>query len=100
MLFRSAGIARPTGFFHLVRSVGVELDRTWVFPDHHAYVWGDLQSIEAWLDDHIVVTTEKDAARLPPTVSAYVLLVDLEITRGAEALEARLAALRAKVAPR
>lgn len=95
-----AGIARPTGFFQLVRSLGIELDRTWVFPDHHPYVWGDLQSIEAWLDDHVVVTTEKDAARLPSTVSAYALLVDLEITRGAEALEARLAALRARVAPR
>ncbi|MDP2306965.1 MAG: tetraacyldisaccharide 4'-kinase [Pseudomonadota bacterium] len=88
-----AGIARPEGFFQVVRDLGVELDRTWIFPDHHPYAWTDLQSIEAWLDDHVVLTTEKDSARLPSSASVYALLVDIEIVEGRAALEARLDAL-------
>ncbi|MDP2317096.1 MAG: tetraacyldisaccharide 4'-kinase [Pseudomonadota bacterium] len=93
-----AGVARPEGFFQQVRNLGVQLDRTWIFPDHHPYGWHDLQSIEAWLDDHVVLTTEKDAARLPPTSGVHALLVDIEIVEGREALEARLAAVAARVA--
>lgn len=86
-----AGIARPQGFFQIVRDLGVQLDRTWIFPDHHPYAWTDLQSIEAWLDDHVVLTTEKDSARLPPSAGVHALLIDIEIVEGREALEARLA---------
>ncbi len=93
-----AGIARPEGFFQAVRNLGVQLDRTWVFPDHHPYGWTELQGIEAWLDDHVVVTTEKDAARLPHTSGVYALLVDIEILEGRDALEARLARLMSAVA--
>lgn len=88
-----AGIARPEGFFQDVRDLGVTLDRTWIFPDHHPYAWSDLQSIEAWLDDHVVITTEKDSARLPPSAAVHALLVEVEIVEGREALEARLAAI-------
>ncbi len=86
-----AGVARPEGFFQAVRALGLRVDRTWVFADHHPYVWTDLQSIEAWLDDHVVVTTEKDAARLPGTASVYALLVEVEIVSGRAELEGRLA---------
>ncbi|MFN7147110.1 MAG: tetraacyldisaccharide 4'-kinase, partial [Myxococcota bacterium] len=92
-----AGIARPEGFFRLLRRVGVRLERTWVFPDHHAYVWGDLHGFEAWMDDHVVLTTEKDAARLPPDAQVRALLLEPEIVAGREALEAKLAAVAARV---
>jgi tetraacyldisaccharide 4'-kinase len=88
-----AGIARPDGFFRAARRLGVNIDRTWIFPDHYAYSWADLQSIEAWLDDHVVVTTEKDAARLPVDAAVHALAVEVEILRGAEALAERLSAL-------
>jgi tetraacyldisaccharide 4'-kinase len=93
-----AGIARPEGFFQDVRDLGVSLDRAWIFPDHHPYAWSDLQSIEAWLDDHVVVTTEKDSARLPPSAAVHALLIDIEIVEGRAALEARLGALAQRVA--
>jgi tetraacyldisaccharide 4'-kinase len=92
-----AGIARPAGFFRLLRRIGVRLDRTWVFPDHHTFVWGDLHGFEAWMDDHDVLTTEKDAARLPPTAQVRALLVEPEIVSGADALEAKLAEVVARV---
>ncbi|MFZ5480352.1 MAG: tetraacyldisaccharide 4'-kinase [Myxococcota bacterium] len=88
-----AGIARPEGFFRALRRLGVLLDRTWVFPDHHVFVWSDLQSIEAWLDDHVVVTTEKDAARLPADSAVFALVMEPEIVRGADELVARLGRL-------
>jgi len=91
-----AGIARPEGFFQAVRGLGVTLDRTWSFPDHHPYAWADLQNIEAWMDDHVVLTTEKDAARLPPTSGVYALLVELELVSGRDALLACLAPLAAR----
>lgn len=89
-----AGIARPQGFFRLVRRLGCRLVRVGIFPDHHAFRYVDLQNIEAWLDDHLVVTTEKDAARLPADAGVHVLRVAPEITRGLEALETRLERLR------
>ncbi len=94
-----AGIARPEGFFRILRRGGLQLDRTWVFPDHHMYVWGDLHGFEAWVDDHLVLTTEKDAARLPPTAEVRALLLEPEIVHGREALEAKLAQVVARVAP-
>lgn len=86
-----AGIARPEGFFRAVRALGIRLARTWVFPDHHPYGWPDLQAFEAWLDDHVVITTEKDAARLPPDSAIHALCMDVEIVEGREALDRVLA---------
>lgn len=86
-----AGIARPDGFFQTLRRLGITLNRTWTFADHHPFSWFDLQAIEAWLDDHVVIATEKDMARLPPDSAVYALLVEPEIIEGEEALLALLA---------
>lgn len=86
-----AGIARPEGFFRQLRALGVDIQRTIVFGDHHAFSWSDLQSIEAWQDDYLVITTEKDSARLPADAPVYALVVDVEITNGEPALLQRLA---------
>jgi tetraacyldisaccharide 4'-kinase len=86
-----AGIARPSGFFRLLRRMGLPLEQTRVFGDHHAFGWSDLQAIEAWKDDLVVVVTEKDAARLPEGLSLWALEVGLVIEEGADALAARLA---------
>jgi 3-deoxy-D-manno-octulosonic-acid transferase len=85
-----AGVARPEGFFGLLRRLGLRVVRTGIFPDHHHFRWADLQNIEAWLDDHVVTTTEKDAARLPPDAGVHALRVEPVIVRGADALDAVL----------
>ena len=88
-----AGIARPEGFFRQLRRLGLPLDRTWVFPDHHRYAYVDLQSLEAWRDTHVIVTTEKDAARLPPDESIWALRIEIEVHTGEGELRARLLGL-------
>ena len=60
-----------------------------VFADHHRYRAGDL----AGLDAPVVVTTAKDAARLPPGFAAHVLRVEVAVERGEAALDGFLDAL-------
>ncbi len=81
-----AGIARPEGFFRQLRRLGIRPVRAWAYPDHHNFTWMDLQSIEAWLDDHLVLLTEKDAARLPRDLGAHALVVEPELVSGEEEL--------------
>lgn len=85
-----AGIARPEGFFRQLRALGIDIRRTMVFGDHHSFSWNDLQSIEAWQDDYLVITTEKDSARLPADAPVYALVVEVEVTVGESALLSRL----------
>ena len=87
------GTARPAGFLDAVRGQGVRLRRSFVFPDHHRFSWHELQALESWLQDHVVVTTEKDAARLPADAAVHVLRVGFEVVSGDEALRARLASI-------
>ena len=63
-----AGIARPVRFFDALRAQGYVVVRELSFPDHHWYTTNDLEKISdasraAGAD--LVVTTEKDAVRLP-----------------------------------
>ncbi|GDX81031.1 hypothetical protein LBMAG42_28420 [Deltaproteobacteria bacterium] len=90
-----AGIARPEGFFRLVRELGVPLEETLSFADHHAFSWRDLQAIEAWKDDYNVIVTEKDAARLPADFGVWALVIEPVIDEGEAALMSRLAAFGA-----
>ena len=85
-----AGIAHPERFLATLRQLGIHPVRTMLYPDHHTFTWADLQSIEAWLDDHLVIMTEKDAARLPPELGVYALLMEPVLIQGEAALLQRL----------
>ena len=64
-----AGIARPERFFTALREQGYEVVQTISFPDHHWFSARDLQRIRAAARASaadLVVTTEKDAVRMPP----------------------------------
>lgn len=84
------GIARPERFSGMLRQLGIKPERMVIYPDHHTFTWMDLQNIEAWLDDHVVVTTEKDAARLPRELGVHALLVTPQVDVGLEVLDERL----------
>lgn len=61
-----AGIGRPEKFFETLQEAGADIVKAHGFPDHHAF---QDQEVAALLDDAeaagaIVVTTEKDHARL------------------------------------
>jgi len=65
----ATAIARPDRFFTALREQGYDLVRTLSFPDHHWFTARDLRRIRAAARAaaaDLVVTTEKDAVRMPP----------------------------------
>lgn len=62
-----AGIGRPDKFFDALRRQGGELADTVGFSDHHPYSARDLDRLRDLAESHdaTLVTTEKDAVRLP-----------------------------------
>lgn len=62
-----AGIGRPEKFFDAIRRQGGDLVDTAGFADHHVYTARDLDRLADLAESHdaTLVTTEKDAVRLP-----------------------------------
>lgn len=71
-LLAFAGIGRPQKFFDTLTGEGLEVEATATFPDHHAYVPGEIASLarRANAEGLRLVTTEKDLARLTPEARA------------------------------
>ncbi|MFC6792523.1 tetraacyldisaccharide 4'-kinase [Methylobacterium komagatae] len=69
-----AGIGRPEKFFTTLREAGAALVGTRSFPDHHPYREAELMALAEEADRLGVrmITTEKDAVRLPPGFAARV----------------------------
>lgn len=63
-----AGIGRPEKFFRTLTTEGAQIVERRVFPDHHRFSARDIAELKAISRRHgaKLVTTEKDAARLPP----------------------------------
>ena len=85
-----SGIATPESFEKILRDLGAQLAQARRFLDHHRFSVEDLdgvfaQAAAAGLE--FVVTTEKDAVRIPlnylPAVPLYYLRLEIEIIRGA-----------------
>jgi tetraacyldisaccharide 4'-kinase len=92
-----AGIARPGGFRRTLAALGAEVGAEAVFPDHHRFAPADLAAALRAADAarcELVVTTEKDAVRLPAAAAAdprvRAVRIEAEIVRGGELLEAAL----------
>ncbi len=67
-VFAFAGIARPERFFTDLETAGATLCGTRAFGDHHAYALDDLRALAQTARDvgaTRLLTTEKDAVRLP-----------------------------------
>jgi tetraacyldisaccharide 4'-kinase len=79
-----AGLARPGGFLRTLHSLGAEVRDAALFPDHHRFTADELQDVEsrAARQGARVVTTEKDAVRLPPGYSAWVVRLGVEVLEG------------------
>lgn len=60
------GIARPEGFFGMLRGAGLELAGEITYPDHHRYTLGDVRRLvkSCHLGACRFITTEKDAVKL------------------------------------
>ncbi|EHP72909.1 tetraacyldisaccharide 4'-kinase, partial [Methylorubrum extorquens] len=72
-----AGIGRPQKFFETLRSLGAEIVAERAFPDHHPYRPGDWVALSALAarEGACLVTTEKDAVRLPAEARAAVAVL-------------------------
>ena len=77
-----AGIARPEKFFAPLRQTGAILLAARSFPDHHAYTGRELAGLlrEAQRQDAILVTTPKDAVRLPLAIRTKVTVIGVGLT--------------------
>lgn len=81
-IFAFAGIGYPTKFFVTLRAMGADLVGMRAFPDHHRYDPAILRRMvaDARARNAMLVTTEKDAVRLPSAFRGEVmtLVVRLE----------------------
>jgi tetraacyldisaccharide 4'-kinase len=81
-------------FFHTLDAIGCNVVGTRAFADHYPFRGGDLSSLfeEADALEARLVTTEKDAVRLPPPVRARVEVLRIHAAfDDAQALDAVLA---------
>ena len=72
-----AGIGLPEKFFSALRQSGANVLAARPFPDHHPYTPKDLDAVARAAQDRqaILVTTPKDAVRLPPAFRAKVTVI-------------------------
>ena len=63
-LIALAGIATPNAFFSMLRSLGLQLQKTVALPDHHDFQAWDKNFFAADCLNHTVLCTEKDAVKL------------------------------------
>jgi tetraacyldisaccharide 4'-kinase len=72
-----AGIALPEKFFSPLRQAGAGLVAVYPFPDHHGYTPREVDELlrEARDRQAILVTTPKDAVRLPSALRSQVTVV-------------------------
>lgn len=100
-LLAFAGIGRPEKFFATLRALGAELVEAVSFGDHHPYKEEELEKLKrrAEAKQAVLITTEKDAVRLPPAFREHVQTLPVQL-RFAEdaALETLLAEMLAKAA--
>ena len=79
-----AGLARPGGFLKTLTALGVEVRDAALFADHHRFTGEELRQVEvrARQQGALVVTTEKDAVRLPAGFEAWVVRLGVEVLEG------------------
>lgn len=77
-----AGIGRPQKFFDSLTKLGATLVATRSFPDHYPYSEHDLKTLAAEAAQHqaTLITTEKDAVKLPPNWRTSIAVLPITLT--------------------
>ena len=70
-----AGLGRPQKFFESLKTAGLSVKDAVPFPDHHPYTAADLAQLGALAKQHKaqLITTHKDAVRLPAGFNTHVM---------------------------
>jgi tetraacyldisaccharide 4'-kinase len=76
-----AGIGRPEKFYATARALGLDIAATRDFPDHHLFNQDDLELLRLMAEEQgaQLLTTEKDAVRLPSDFRADVVVMPVEL---------------------
>lgn len=87
-----SGIADPESFENLLERQGAKLYLSKRFSDHHSYTRDDLKMLSQTAENEscALVTTEKDAVKMPKDFPVTILCVELEWQNGERELEASL----------
>ncbi len=77
-----SSVGNPGAFERSLERMGAVLIGRARFPDHYAYKQNDLQELVSrkWAAAEWVVTTEKDAVRLPPVSDRPVWVLEIELS--------------------
>lgn len=70
-----AGIAHNQKFFDMLRNLRLNVAHTVEFPDHYAYTHFDLEQLIRQTHDMVLVTTEKDAVKIPKKYHRHIVVV-------------------------
>ncbi len=88
------GIAAPESFESALRKLGAVIDLAKTYTDHHRYTEREIEGFIGRCDKRdlrAILTTEKDAVRIPrilnPDVPIFYLRVEIEILSGSESWE-------------
>jgi len=88
-----AGIARPELFEDMLLGLGADIAGSFRFPDHHFYSADDIRKVRRFMAEggaELLVTTEKDAVKLPDGMlrgmKVAVLVIGLKFDFGGELL--------------
>ncbi|MCB4203998.1 tetraacyldisaccharide 4'-kinase [Deferribacterales bacterium Es71-Z0220] len=77
-----SGIAKNKHFFHMLKSVGADIENTFSFRDHHVYTEKELLSIlesAKEKDVKYIITTEKDYVKIPDNLKEQFYYAKIEI---------------------
>ncbi len=89
-----AGVAHPEAVWSQLEARGVEIERRFVFPDHHRYTDRDVRTLLAAAAGGPIVATLKDAVKLRSKLSGQVELIvvlqEVVWEEGADSIEALL----------
>jgi tetraacyldisaccharide 4'-kinase len=77
-VYAFCGLGNPESFRRTLEQAGCIVAGFHAYPDHHPYTEADVVAIEAASADRTIVTTEKDAVRLPRAIG-YSLLIEAEV---------------------
>jgi tetraacyldisaccharide 4'-kinase len=89
-VFAFSGIAVPESFEGMLKKAGAKIVQSFQFTDHYAYEPEDIEQIvrtAEGAETAMIVTTEKDAVRLPfiqSRLPVYYLRMEVEILSGAK----------------